>query len=133
MINAISKAEHLPFKTFNDMYYLNLTSSSASKLFANTTSAPYFSVTTYVVTLSVVLCLIFILGVIFNIISILTILIAKAFQPINILILNLAIADLVYIAGVPLFLVHIFSQNWPFGLIGCQIFFLTDIFITFYL
>lgn len=101
------------------MSYFN---SSAIK---SNSTAPV-TITAYVISLSVILLITFILGIIFNLISILTILIARAFQPINILILNLATADLVYIIGVPLFLVHVFSKSWPFGLIGCQVFFLTD-------
>lgn len=56
--------------------------------------------TPYLYTVSMILLLIFIFGVIFNIISIIHLLIKfKKLQPINILIINLAIADLFYIMG----------------------------------
>ena len=75
---------------------------------------------------TIIFLTIFILGIVFNVISILSILLAKAFTPINILILNLAIADIFYSFGIPLFLINLFSDSWPFGLFGCRLFFLTD-------
>jgi hypothetical protein len=55
--------------------------------------------TPYLYTVSMILLLIFIFGVIFNIISIIHLIKFKKLQPINILIINLAIADLFYIMG----------------------------------
>lgn len=77
-------------------------------------------------TITIILSVIFILGVFFNIISFSTIVITKNFQPINILIMNLAFADIVYISGIPLFVLNSFYQSWPLDLIGCRIFFFTD-------
>lgn len=82
---------------------------------------------TYIIILTIILLLIFIFGLLFNIISISTIVCARAFQPLNMLILNLAIADLIYIFGIPLYLINLHKSQWPFGLFGCQCFFLFDI------
>lgn len=85
------------------------------------------SIVTYVFSISAILVVIFFLGIIFNVISLLSILFGKkAFQPIKLLILNLALADLIYILGIPLFLSNIMFKSWPLQLIGCQLFYLTD-------
>ena len=76
--------------------------------------------------LSMLLILIFIVGILLNLVSIIFILKVKKLRAINLLILNLALADLVYISGIPFYVVHEFSQSWPFQIIGCQLFFLTD-------
>ena len=80
----------------------------------------------YVNALSIILLIIFIFGILFNIISIIVILRYKKLQPINLLILNLALADIVYTSGIPMFVSNEFQQTWPFGIIGCRVFFLSD-------
>lgn len=80
-----------------------------------------FTVISYVNSLTFILTVIFIAGMILNTISIAAIFKSKKFEPINILILNLAFADLIYTLGIPLFTAHIFSMNWSFGLIGCRV------------
>lgn len=85
------------------------------------------SIVTYVFSISAILLVIFFLGIIFNLISFLSILFGKkTIQPIKLLILNLALADLIYILGIPLFLSNIIFKSWPLQLIGCQLFYLTD-------
>ena len=76
--------------------------------------------------LSMLLILIFLVGILLNLVSIIFILKVKKLRAINLLILNLALADLVYISGIPFYVVHELSQSWPFQIIGCQLFFLTD-------
>lgn len=96
---------------------------TAEYSFSNDSNA----VQNYINGILIFLLFIFICGVIFNIISIIAILkIKKKLQPINILILNLALADIIYATGIPMFVSNEFNQRWPFGLIGCRIFFLTD-------
>jgi len=53
----------------------------------------------YLFTLSIILLVIFIIGIVLNIISIIHLAKCKRLQPINIFIANLAIADLIYIMG----------------------------------
>lgn len=84
------------------------------------------SIVPYVKVVSILLGLIFIVGIISNLISIMAILKQEKLKTINLLILNLALADIVYTFGIPLFVTNVFSHNWPFKLIGCQLFFLTD-------
>lgn len=75
---------------------------------------------------TVVLFVVFVAAFILNLLSILSILSAKAYTPINLLILNLAIADLTYSLGIPMFAAQITYKNWPFGIIGCRMFLFTD-------
>lgn len=70
----------------------------------------------------IVLTTIFTLSIIFNSVTIVTILAAKVFTPINLLIMNLAVADLTYTLGIPMFIVHAFMKGWPFGQVGCKLF-----------
>jgi hypothetical protein len=85
------------------------------------------SILTYIFTISAVLLIIFVLGIIFNLVSLLSIIFGKKpIQPIKLLILNLALADFIYILGIPLFLSNIVFKSWPLHLIGCQMFYLTD-------
>ena len=76
--------------------------------------------------LMTILGTVFILGIVFNLVSIFSIVLTKAFTLINILIINLAIADITYALGIPMFLMHTFSENWSYGLLGCRIFFFFD-------
>ena len=80
----------------------------------------------YIYFFTIGLLIIFSFSLVFNIISISSIISARAFSPINLLILNLGIADIVYSLGMPLFLSQMYSKNWEFGLIGCRIFIFTD-------
>lgn len=98
----------------------NVSASSTSTL------TPSLRSSSMLVSIATLLSVIFVCGIVFNLISILTIIFSKAFQSINILILNLATADLIYISGIPIFITHIFGIDWPFGPTGCQIFFFTD-------
>jgi hypothetical protein len=75
---------------------------------------------------TVVLFILFVSALLLNLLSILSIISAKAYTPINLLILNLAIADLTYSFGIPMFAAQITYKNWPFGIIGCRMFLLTD-------
>ena len=75
-----------------------------------------------------ILAPIFSLSFVLNTISIATILSAHAFTPINLLILNLAIADLTYTFGIPMFIAHSFMKIWPFGQFGCKLFIFTEFF-----
>lgn len=84
------------------------------------------TISPYVKTVSILLGFIFVIGIISNLVSILAILKLEKLKTINLLILNLALADIVYTLGIPLFVTNVFSQSWPFKLIGCQLFFLID-------
>lgn len=75
----------------------------------------------------ITLVLLFIIGIFSNVISILAILSSnKKLDIIKILILNLESADIVYLTGIPFFAINALSSSWPFGLIGCRIFYLID-------
>ncbi len=79
------------------------------------------SIITYVFSISALLLITFVLGIVFNLISILSILFSKkSIQPIKLLILNLALADFIYILGIPLFLANIVFKSWPLQLIGSK-------------
>ena len=75
----------------------------------------------------ILLCLafVFIFSIIFNIISILSIT-STPLTPINLLILNLAISDLFYSFGIPMFSITYVTENWIFGQFGCNFFFFIE-------
>lgn len=75
----------------------------------------------------ILLGIIFIASVTLNSLSIITILHARAITPINLLIINLAISDIVYALTIPIFAVHIVIPWWPFGRVGCQLSIAIDI------
>ncbi|CAF1116015.1 unnamed protein product [Rotaria magnacalcarata] len=75
----------------------------------------------------VILGIIFIASVILNCISIISIVGARAITPINLLIINLAVSDIVYSLTIPIFAVHIVIPWWPFGRVGCQLVIAIDI------
>lgn len=75
---------------------------------------------------TVVLILIFTLAITFNSISITSILTAKAYTPINILIINLGFADLTYSLGIPFFVTQILNYRQSLGLYGCRLFIFTE-------
>ena len=82
----------------------------------------------YFFTFSITLTLVFILGFVLNIVTILSIVSARAYTYINMLILNLAIGDFVYTLGVPMFAAQVFSRSWLFGSFGCKLFIFTEFF-----
>ncbi len=69
----------------------------------------------------VILGIIFIASVVLNCVSIISIIGARAITPINLLIINLAVSDIVYSLTIPIFAVHIVIPWWPFGRVGCQL------------
>lgn len=69
----------------------------------------------------VILGIIFLASVFLNSISIISIIGARAITPINLLIINLAVSDIVYSLTIPIFAVHIVIPWWPFGRVGCQL------------
>ena len=69
----------------------------------------------------VILGIIFTASVSLNSLSILSIVGARAITPINLLIINLAVSDIVYALTIPIFAVHIVIPWWPFGRVGCQL------------
>lgn len=85
-----------------------------------------FHLNASVFTSNFILSLIFILGLLFNAISIVFIILARAFTPINLLIINLGLADITYSLGIPFFISQTLNLNWSFGLLGCRIFIFTE-------
>ncbi|CAF1517263.1 unnamed protein product [Adineta steineri] len=75
----------------------------------------------------VILGIIFVASVALNCISIISIVGARAITPINLLIINLAVSDIVYSLTIPIFAVHIVIPWWPFGRVGCQLAIAIDI------
>ncbi len=75
----------------------------------------------------VILGVIFIASVVLNCVSIMSIVGARAITPINLLIINLAVSDIVYSLTIPIFAVHIVIPWWPFGRVGCQLAIAIDI------
>lgn len=102
-------------------------SNNKTILFENTTLNQQIEIMPYVQSVSIVLVIIFILGITLNMLSIIIILRSTKPQPVYLLILNLALADIVYTAGIPLFVTNIFTLSWPFQLIGCQAYLVSDI------
>lgn len=76
----------------------------------------------FVYSFSIVLSTLLTLSIVLNLISVVTIVAARAFTSINLLIMNLAAADLTYTLGIPMFISHNFVRSWPFGELGCQLF-----------
>jgi hypothetical protein len=70
--------------------------------------------------------IVFLMSFVLNVITIASILLMKNFKPINVLIMNLALADLIYTAGIPFLVIQIINVNFDTGLIGCRFFFLSD-------
>jgi len=75
----------------------------------------------------VILGIIFVASVVLNCVSIISIVGARAITPINLLIINLAVSDIVYSLTIPIFAVHIVIPWWPFGRVGCQLAIAIDI------
>ena len=64
--------------------------------------------------------------IVFNLLSVSSIIWSKNFSPINILIMNLAVSDMIYSFSILIFLSHILNIFWIFTTITCKIFYLTD-------
>ena len=77
---------------------------------------------------TVFLMAICLLSLVLNLISIASVLTARAFTTINLLIVNLALADFIYSLGIPMFITQTFSKSWRFGVIGCKLFIFTEFF-----
>lgn len=74
---------------------------------------PNYMMIPYINSITISLAVIFLAGIILNLISIIVILNEKKkLQPIKILILNLALADIIYTLGIPLFVSNVFNHNW---------------------
>lgn len=102
--------------------------SNNQSLMNNSSVALDLTISPFLYTFFIVLFLIFMLSLLLNSISIASIVSTRAFTPINLLIMNLAIADLTYTLGIPMFISTNFSQNWLFGLSGCRFFMFTEFF-----
>lgn len=89
-------------------------------------SANHYIFNSSALAFNVILSLIFTFGLVLNIISISSIVTARAFTPINILIINLAMADITYTLGIPFFMFQMFNYKWPFGVFGCKLFIFTE-------
>jgi somatostatin receptor 5 len=61
-----------------------------------------------------------------SVFSVIVIIKSKIKNANNILILNLLVADIVYMIGLPFLVSNELNQYWISGLLGCRIFFLTD-------
>ncbi|CAF1102430.1 unnamed protein product, partial [Brachionus calyciflorus] len=75
---------------------------------------------------TIILVLIFTLAITFNSISITSILTARAYTPINLLIINLGFADITYSLGIPFFVTQILNYRQPLGVYGCRLFLFTE-------
>lgn len=78
------------------------------------------------ITILISLALLFVIGLFLNAISLIAILNNKKLEIISILILNLTVADIVYLTGIPFFTMSSLFGSWPFGLNGCRMFYLAD-------
>ncbi|XP_066304681.1 somatostatin receptor type 5-like [Branchiostoma lanceolatum] len=62
------------------------------------------------------------LGLVMNVVLITTILTSRRLRTIpNIYLLNLAIADQLFLMGIPFFATNIYKESWPFGNVVCKI------------
>lgn len=73
-----------------------------------------------------VLGFIFVLSLLLNASSILTIISMHNYTPTNLLILNLAVSDFVYSLSIPMYSIHFYYHKWLFGLYACRFFFATE-------
>lgn len=67
-----------------------------------------------------------ILAYVLNLLSIICISFSKAFSPINLLILNLAVSDILYASGIPVFAIQIYSPEYQYTESLCRLSFLVD-------
>lgn len=68
-----------------------------------------------------------ILTIVLNLLSIICIVHAKAFTPINLLIMNLSISDIIYSTNVPVFAAQFIAKSITYPLIMCRLSFLSDV------
>jgi hypothetical protein len=80
----------------------------------------------FIYTFTIVLTTVLVLSLFFNFLSIISIFSYKKFTPINVLVLNLALADIIYTIGIPLFIAQMYHKNWPYGKLGCRLFIFAD-------
>lgn len=76
--------------------------------------------------LLLVLSFIFLCSLIFNLVSLASIVIIGKYTATDILVLNLAISDIIYSIGIPFYSAHFYYKNWIFGLSACRLFFFTE-------
>ena len=70
--------------------------------------------------------LVFLLSIVLNLATILSIILMKNLHQINILILNLAVADLMHTMTIPVFIVQTLEEEFNISAVGCRLFFLSD-------
>ena len=71
--------------------------------------------------------IIFMIGILLNTTSIILLLVkTKKLKPIIVLLLNLAVANLVYQLGMPFYLINMLEKKWLLNGLGCSLFFLLD-------
>nr|QVK46038.1 G protein-coupled receptor [Proales similis] len=77
--------------------------------------------------MTIALLTVFISSLILNSITVFYILKSQILKTFQLLILNLALADIIYSLSIPFFLGQFTSFSWNLGLFGCRTFFLTDL------
>jgi somatostatin receptor 5 len=92
----------------------------------NSNSTINYSLLASVSIFASILVVIFIFGILLSVFSVIVIIKSKIKNANNILILNLLVADIVYMIGLPFLVSNELNQYWISGLLGCRIFFLTD-------
>ena len=70
--------------------------------------------------------ILFVLSVILNVTVIVSIVLMKKFHQINILILNLSVADLMHTMSIPMFIIQMSDHEYVTTLTGCRMFFFSD-------
>ena len=76
--------------------------------------------------ITILLMITLILSVLLNMITIISILLMKNFTQLNILITNLAFANLIYSLGIPMNVIQILFESYDPGILGCRLFILND-------
>ena len=74
----------------------------------------------------ILIMLTFTAGIFLNLLSLIIIVNSKRFNPVHLLVSNLLISNMVYLLGIPLFVMNSYNHSWPFGKRGCQIFLFFD-------
>ena len=70
--------------------------------------------------------LVFILSILLNTTTIISILMMKSFNQINLMIFNLALSDLVHTTSIPVFIKQTLEDKYIVSVLGCRLFFLVD-------
>ena len=70
--------------------------------------------------------LVFILSILLNTTTIISILMMKSFNQINLMIFNLALSDLVHTTSIPVFIKQTIEDKYIVSVLGCRLFFLVD-------